>query len=402
MIKSFDYYKLQTRLTKKADRKICPINAMFELTYRCNLRCRYCYVTDPSDLPQMITDKRMQMITPRQARGHLSASQEHSQMTDNNGRKELSSKEVFAILDQLASAGCLNLGFSGGEPFLRKDIFDILRYAKHKGFNIIILTNGTLITPKKADRLKALGLNKIDVSFHTTDINTFDWFTRVAGTYRKVLRSIGLLRQRGIDVYVKTTAMTINKDDMINIRHLAVEKFGAYFRWGPTVTPAWDGGKESLKFRLTPAEVDEITNNIQKDSEMEFDKLDALEKRNRIPKIRKSKPFKINHNRLFRCGAGKTDVVISPYGQMRLCQDILYPNYQILKGTFYEGWKELADYANNTSPGPNYRCKECELVKYCKSCPAQGWLECGDRSACPTYYKNMARLAKREAEKYSK
>src|SRR5271169_6479398 len=100
MIKTLDYDNLQSRLFKKATRKVFPIKAVFELTYRCNLKCRHCYVA-PSAV--------------------------------NERGKELDTKQVFTILDQLAGAGCLNIGFTGGEPFLREDIFEILGYAKNKG-----------------------------------------------------------------------------------------------------------------------------------------------------------------------------------------------------------------------------------------------------------------------------
>lgn len=375
-IKSLDYYNLQSRLFKKAARRVFPIRAMFELTYRCNLKCRHCYVV------------------PAVMNGHRASSIEH--------RNELNAKQVFNILDQLAGAGCLNVGFTGGEPFLRKDIFEILGYAKNKGLNVIVLSNGTLITPGKANRLKRLGLNKIDISFHTTDEDTFDWFTKTAGTYNKVLRSIGLLRERGIEVYLKATAMTINKDDMVNIRHLAVEKFGCHFRWGPEVTPAWDGGKENLKFRLAPEEIQRVMEVIQEDAEVEFEKLGALEKENRKPKRGERRAYERKHDRLFHCGAGRAEVVMSPYGEMRLCLDIHEPKYNILEGNFSEGWKRLADYAKNTQPGPSYRCGDCDLAQYCSWCPARGWLACGDMSACPPYYRQTAELAKRELEKKDK
>ncbi|MBL7069705.1 MAG: radical SAM protein [Candidatus Omnitrophica bacterium] len=367
MIESFDYNKLQLRLITKAEKRTSPIKAMFELTYRCNLKCRHCYVVPPKD--------------------------------EERGTKELTTKEVFLILDQLAAAGCLNLGFTGGEPFLRNDIFDILRYAKTKGFNIIVLTNGTLITPKKADSLKELGLNKIDISFHASDKEIFDWFTKTPGTYKKVLNAVKLLRDRGIEVYFKATAMTINRYDMLKMRHFAVEKFGAHFRWGPVVTPSWDGRKENLKFRLSVQEASQLRKEIQKDTEIEFEKLDALKKKNRRPKNKKRRERKIDHSRLFRCGAGSTEAVINPYGEMKLCMDMPEPKYQILKGSFTEGWRVLSDYVRNTPPGPTYQCRDCELSQYCNFCPAMGWLECGDASACPPYYREMTRTVKAETEK---
>ena len=118
-----------------------------------------------------------------------------------------------------------------------------------------------------------MGLNKIDISFHTTHRDTFDWFTQTPGTYDRVLSSIGLLREKGIEVFLKATAMTINKDDLIKMRHLAIEKFGAHFRWGPEVTPAWGGRMEHVRFRLTPEEIQRVMQDIQGATQAECGKI---------------------------------------------------------------------------------------------------------------------------------
>lgn len=371
MLNSLDYYKLQSRLIKKAKRKIFPLKVLFELTYRCNLKCRHCYIKPP--------DLRMNI-------------------TGGGRPRELTKEEVFIILDQVAETGCFTIGFTGGEPFLRRDIFEILEYAKRKGFNIIMLTNGTLITAKKADRLKELNLNKLDISFHSTREETFDWFTQVAGTYKSVLKTVKLLRDRKLEVYLKTTAMTINKDDIVEMRHLAVAELGAHFRCAMEVTPAWDGQKNNLRFRLSAEEINQVQKQIEQDTEIEVEKLAILGKKKSRVSPRKRPDIKINHNRLFHCGAGKTEGVINPYGEMRLCMDIPCPNYKILSGSFAEGWATLSDYVKKTPPGATYQCRDCELIRYCDFCPAKGWLECADTSACPPYFKQMAQLEKKEAE----
>jgi radical SAM protein with 4Fe4S-binding SPASM domain len=375
MITPFDYHKLQIRLAGKASRKNFPLKAMFELSYRCNLRCRHCYLLSSS--AQMGTNQ-------------------------DDAQKELNTQEVFIILEQLAAAGCLNLGFTGGEPFLRKDFFEILEYAKDLGFNIIVFTNATLITPQKANRLKNIGVNKIDVSFHSSNREVYDWFTQVQGTTRRVLRGIKLLRDRGLEVYLKVVAMTINKDEMVKISHLAVERFGAHFRWGMLLTPAWDGTKQGLKFRLSASEINQLEEELGRDTEIEFEKLDPLEKKKRRPKRKKrrnSTSRRINHQRLFRCGAGRTEVAINPYGEMRLCMDIPEPKYQILQGSLAQGWKILSDYVKNTPPASTYQCRDCNLVQYCGFCPAGGWLERGDLSTCVPYLREIARLKKVKAER---
>lgn len=377
MFKLSNYYYKQQDLFKKAVQNILPLTAMFELTYKCNLRCRHCYV-----VPDM-----------------------HNGLRDGGLRRELDTRQVFNILDQLAEAGCLNIGFTGGEPFVREDIIDILEYARKKAFNIIVFTNGTLITPQMANILKGLNINKVDISFHTTHKDTFDWLTKVKGTYKKVLRSVRLLKERGVDIYLKTTAMTINRDDLINIKHLA-KKIGVHFRWGLEITPGWHGKKENLKFRLKSEEIFELQKNMQENAEIEYDKLDILKKKDIelgiALKNRMRKRYRIDHQRLFRCGAGRSEMVINPYGEMRICFDILSPAYQILKGNLNEGWRILSDYVKSASPGSNYRCHRCKLAPYCNTCPARRWLECGDLSTCSPYHKKMAKLTKREADKKSR
>ena len=373
MIKPFDYHTLQQRLLMKAGENLFPLKAMFELTYRCNLRCRYCYVVDEDDK-----------------------------------RKELSTAQIYSILDTLAASGTLNIGFTGGEPFMREDIIDILAYAKKLGLNVILLTNGSLITPEKADALAKLGLNKIDVSFHTTDEKVFDWFVRVPGAQKRVLEAAKLLRDRKVDVYIKTTGMTINKDDMVNIRHMAVERFGAHIRWGPAVTPRWDGGKDVLQFRLSAEEIYQILEHIDKDVEIEYEKMSPIWKKehahaeNAENKEKKPAETNIDNRCLYNCGAGKTEVVISPYGEMRLCLDIPEPKYDLLKGDFTEGWKMLSDHVKNTPPGPSYQCRDCEVAAYCGFCPARGYLECGDASACPPYLKETAIFGRMMHERKTK
>mgnify|MGYP001566370321 CR=1 FL=1 len=85
--------------------------------------------------------------------------------------------------------------------------------------------------------------------------------------------------------------MTINKDELVKIRHFAAEKFGAHFRWGPIVSHTWNGKKENLKFRLSAKEIEQIQENINNDTEIEFSKLDPWERENKNIKV-KSRYYK--------------------------------------------------------------------------------------------------------------
>jgi radical SAM protein with 4Fe4S-binding SPASM domain len=369
IMKMLQYNDVKYRLLKKAHGNVIPIKAMFEITYRCNLRCRHCYV------------------------GSLAR-------PDASGRppQEMNTREICSVLDQLAETGCLTLGFTGGEPLMRKDIFDIMEYAKKKGFSIILITNGTLITPRVADRLKALALNKIDISFHSKKRDVFDRFTRVPGTYEKVVNAVRLCRERGIDLYFKTSAMTINRTEIHAIRKCAIEEHGAHFRWSHVVSPTLEGMKDTLRYRLTPRQIMRANRTLKNDIELENEQLDALERDRRRPPGRKPpRKKKTRHTRLFSCGAGRTEIVINPYGEMRTCVDILEPTYPLREGTFQEGWKILQRHVARMRPGPAYECDRCAYRAYCDVCPALSWLECRDYSACPAHYKELARMKWEEA-----
>src|SRR3989338_281853 len=123
------YPKFWQRINQSARNKGFPLRVMFELTYRCNFLCGHCYVP-----------------------------------FNYRKKSELKTKEIFSILDRLKEAGGFYLGFTGGEPFMRQDIMDILWYAKRCGFEVIIYTNGALIDKKMAQELGRLRPNKVDIT----------------------------------------------------------------------------------------------------------------------------------------------------------------------------------------------------------------------------------------------
>ncbi|MCK5553272.1 MAG: radical SAM protein, partial [Deltaproteobacteria bacterium] len=109
-----------TRIIKKTMDRLIPFTVHWELTYHCNLRCPHCYVA-----PQ-------------------------------KSRKELSFQQISGILDLLKESGTLYVIFSGGEILTRKDFFRIAGYARKNGFALKLLTNGTLINERVADRIRDL------------------------------------------------------------------------------------------------------------------------------------------------------------------------------------------------------------------------------------------------------
>ncbi|MDD5441657.1 MAG: radical SAM protein, partial [Candidatus Omnitrophica bacterium] len=246
-----------------ANNKKFPLKVLFELTYKCNFNCVHCY------------------------------------NVKGTKKKELTTDEVKKILMELVQEGCFHVGFTGGEPFMRKDIFEILDFAKNLGLRITVLTNGYLIDRKAADKIVKLGvnLNKIDISFLGADRKTFEGITRKPGSFSKVKNAIKLLRNRNIEVMIKPTLMKQNRERFLEIKEIA-NKFGCMYKFSPTLNAKSDGSKGPLKYRLSP---EEVINTLEL-----FNKNGV--KNNKTCGINLTKGKK----RVFRCGSGNTEASINP------------------------------------------------------------------------------------------
>ncbi|MFH1593478.1 MAG: radical SAM protein [Candidatus Omnitrophota bacterium] len=149
-------------MRRKRREKRMPFSIMYELTYRCNFTCPHCYLGPQSE----------------------------------KKKKELGTEGVKRVLDQLKCLGVYRIGFTGGEPLMRKDIFEILDYANRCGFRFGLLTNGYLIDAKTADKLKKINVDKVDITFNSMCPETFAALSGAGDGYEKVLGAITLLLKR--------------------------------------------------------------------------------------------------------------------------------------------------------------------------------------------------------------
>ena len=262
---------------------------------------------------------------------------------------------------------------------MRPDFLRILSYAKKKGFYTILLTNATLITPEIADNLKDLGINRVDISLYGITPQTYEKITRIPGSFIRCLKGIQLLRQRNINVIIKMIAMTLNLAEFARIKAFA-KNLGVRFQWDYLIHPRIDGSREPLRYRISPQDAIDLELRCQP----------HLFEEEKNPKKKKEPSFK--KNGFFYCDAGKNSLAITPYGEMNLCLEYRFPQYDLRRGTVAQGWKELINYVKSTKPTSTYQCKDCELQEFCQWCPAVGWLEKKDRGACSPYYRELARI----------
>lgn len=162
---------------------------IWNLIRRCNLTCLHCY----------------------------------SISADTNFAGELSTDEVFTVLDDLRGFRVPVLILSGGEPLLRPDIYTIAEQAKRMGFYIGLSSNGTLIDSSNIDRIAATGFDYVGISLDGIGA-THDRFRRKEGAYAASLAAIRLCRERGLKVGVRYTMTEGNAHDLPRLLELLEEE----------------------------------------------------------------------------------------------------------------------------------------------------------------------------------
>ena len=158
---------------------------VWNLIRRCNLTCKHCY----------------------------------SISADTDFAGELSTEEVYTVMDDLRAFGVPVLILSGGEPLLRPDIYDISRRAKEKGFYVGLSSNGTLIDESNIQQIADVGYNYVGISIDGIR-ETHDQFRRLDGAFDASMHAIKLCNDIGVKVGLRFT-MTQDNDaqlpDMIKM-----------------------------------------------------------------------------------------------------------------------------------------------------------------------------------------
>ncbi len=126
---------------------------------------------------------------------------------------ELSTGQAKAVLDDLSQFNVPSILFSGGEPLMRPDLFELIGYAVEQGLRAVISTNGTLITADVAKRIKQHGVSYVGISLDGIgDIN--DKFRGVAGAFNRAVEGIKNCQDAGIRIGLRLTLTKRNVQDM--------------------------------------------------------------------------------------------------------------------------------------------------------------------------------------------
>jgi radical SAM protein with 4Fe4S-binding SPASM domain len=196
-----------------------PVTIVWNFTNRCNLNCLHCH--QDSSLISSIS--------------------------------ELTTSQAFKVIDNMSNAGVAILTFSGGEPLLRKDLYDAVKRASDNGVLCTIASNGTLITSQVAKKLAKAGIRRVEIGLDGARAETHDFLRNRPGSFEATIKGIKNCAAVGFDELATTmTLHSKNINELEETMELA-ESLGATRFYLNRLIPA-GRGVEAYHLDVAPAE----------------------------------------------------------------------------------------------------------------------------------------------------
>lgn len=167
----------------------------------------------PSHLLQFSKDKKPVVVWNVGRRCNLRCVHCYSHSRDQEYVDELSTEEGMRLMDDLADFGSPVILFSGGEPLMRPDIFELIQHAAERKVRAVVSTNGTLISEDVAARLKDAGLSYVGISLDGLEA-TNDRFRSVRGAFQRALTGVRNCLDQGVKVGLRFTITRYNYQDV--------------------------------------------------------------------------------------------------------------------------------------------------------------------------------------------
>ncbi len=315
------------KLALRAVQRGIPLTVQIDLTYRCNERCIHCYL-------------------------------------DHEDHGELAFDEVCSILDQLARAGTLFLTFSGGEIFVRRDIFEIISYARKRQFDINLKTNGILIDAEKAGWLRARGVRKVQLSVYSHRAEVHDDITKVRGSFERTLAAVRFLEATGLNVQIACPLMKQNFLDYTGVKELA-QSLGVTWTFDATITPKMDGDTSITALRIGRSELFRIFSDL------------SLNPANSACPTKPEAPTEPTELDAAPCSAGHNSCYISPYADVFPCVQFPLPTGNLRRESFADIWyrspamRKVRSIRVSDLPV----CSKCPVSSSCSRCPGLAYME---------------------------
>ncbi len=342
----------------------------WNLTQRCNLHCAHCYMSA-------------------------------SAQAETVG--ELSTAECQRIMDEIAQVNPeVFLILTGGEPLIRKDLFDLASYASDKGFTVVLGTNGVMLREAEARRMRQSGIQGASISLDSVDPQRHDAFRRLPGAWEGAVRATKILSAEGLDFSVHTSITTWNVDEMPAMIDLARELGARVLNFFFLVRT----GRGQDLMDITPAQYERLLTAIARaqgvDSSLTGNRTapapgsedpwsvptgrsgDMVIRAKCAPHLRRilyafdpQSPLLQNYAQ-GSCPAGKYYCRITPTGEVTPCPYMPVSAGNLRHTSFADIWQHAGPLRDLRDPQLGGRCGACEFSQICGGCRCRAYATYGD------------------------
>lgn len=337
-----------------------PFQVVWDVTTDCNLNCRHCYAT-----------------------------------AGTRGVDELNTAEAKQAIDAFARAGVTILAFSGGEPLVRDDIFELTSHAASKGLYVAIATNGTLITDEVAARMKRNGVEFLQISLDGISAETHDAFRGVDGAFDRTVKGIKNAVSHDFFVEISTTVTSHNYQELSDIIDFS-EELGADWFMAYNFVPT-GRGSDIAETDLSPWQREEMLRMLWQELKSERD-INVLSTAPQFARValqqegdadEKTVPTHFYNPTLGGrladlaefiggCGAGRFYMAMKANGDLQPCVFFPLKVGNIREDDFEEIWKNDEVLRQLRDRDELQACSDCEYRYYCGGCRARAYGYTGD------------------------
>jgi radical SAM protein with 4Fe4S-binding SPASM domain len=327
-----------------------PAHPVWEMTTACNLRCIHCHTSGGKPSPD-----------------------------------ELTTEEAKRLLSQLARVPEFRMmAFTGGEPLVRGDLFELLAYSRALGFTNTMATNATLIDDDVARRLRRCGVVIAAVSLDGLDAETHDFVRGVPGAFEKALAGMRALRRAGILLHINITAMEYNLDQMDRLMALVDELDTGILLMYQLVPVGRGRGVEDAALDLSANErLIRFMAQAQREARAIMEPVAGpqywpfLLQRNGIGR---GPLLRLAETVFHGCSAGRGFVYIKPDGDVWPCPFVEVSCGNVRRTPFDAIWcgSAVLEDLRRREDLLKGRCGECEYRRLCGGCRGRAWATTGD------------------------
>ena len=322
-----------------------------------------------------------------------------------NTSNEFSTDECKRVMDEIAQVNPeALLILTGGEPLVRRDIFDLASYASDTGFTVVLGTNGVLLRETEARRMRQSGIQGASISLDSVVPERHDAFRRLPGSWQNAVRATQILNAEGLDFSIHTSITTWNVDEMPAMIDLARElgarvlNFFFLVRTGrgadltdiepdqyenllTMIARAQGVGTPSIVASAPDAEPvgqeDPWSVPAGRAGEMIIRAKCAPHLRRIIYELAPDSPLLQNYAQ-GSCPAGKHYCRITPTGEVTPCPYMPVSAGNLREQSFGDIWYGAKPMQALREPRLGGRCGSCEFARICGGCRCRAYATYGD------------------------